>query len=281
MLSGPNRGEVISVPDEGLVLGRGGASDFLIEVSDVSREHARIVRIGDQFFITDLASTNGTFVNGVRARQEPLMLANGARLHLGAEARLAVRFQCDDEAALSRDLYRTAMRDGLTNAYNRRAFDLRMGAEVEEARLANRALGLIIFDVDHFKNLNDRWGHQAGDEALREIASCLRASLRRGDFLSRYGGEEFAVIVRDATLVEALEVAERCRIAVSRHRFVVGHEIVSLSLSAGVSCFSDLEEGQVSSAQMIRLADQALYRSKREGRNRVSVHGDTRAPTLS
>jgi diguanylate cyclase (GGDEF)-like protein len=185
------------------------------------------------------------------------------------------------EASLSRDLYRTAMRDGLTSAYNRRAFDLRLQSEIQEATLSGRPLGLLIFDVDFFKQLNDRWGHPAGDEALCEVADRLRLSLRRRDFFARYGGEEFAVIVRDATLAVALEVAERCRLAVESQRFVVGQEITDITVSVGVSCLTDITDEDGAASRILANADRALYRSKHEGRNRVSVYTNNLADEMA
>ncbi len=157
-----------------------------------------------------------------------------------------------------------ASQDSLTGIWNRGAFDKRLGEEVSRARRSKRPLSLMFLDIDHFKRLNDTFGHQAGDRVLAHVAQIIASSLRAHDFLARYGGEEFVVLMPDTASDAALQVAERVRNAVAETGFRFQGRPVQVTLSAGVADLNEDEEA----AALLERSDQALYRAKHEGRNR-------------
>jgi diguanylate cyclase (GGDEF)-like protein len=167
-----------------------------------------------------------------------------------------------------RALQSQANHDGLTGLFNKRHFMQNLGFMINDAEGSAKPLGLFIFDIDHFKQYNDTNGHPAGDELLKSLAHIVRANLRPGDLACRYGGEEFVVAMPDTDGVSTLNVAERIRQAIEKHRFA--HEESQpggrLTISGGVAYFPvDGTNG----TELLSHADQALYRAKATGRNRV------------
>ncbi|AFG36839.1 histidine kinase N-terminal 7TM domain-containing protein [Spirochaeta africana] len=152
-----------------------------------------------------------------------------------------------------------AERDGLTNVLNRRSFDEQLPVILHEASWEKRDVSLVMFDIDHFKNLNDTHGHQTGDNMLKDTARVVSDCLRQGDIIARYGGEEFAVILPGSPLAAAAEIAERMRAAVER--------TLDITISLGVAASTRLET--LDSENLIERADLALYAAKHNGRNRV------------
>lgn len=157
-----------------------------------------------------------------------------------------------------------SFKDPLTDVYNRRYFTVRMEEEFKRHTRFHEPLSLAILDVDHFKDVNDRFGHRAGDEALRDIARLLLKHSRSFSVVTRYGGDEFAIILVNTTKTGAVTYAERVRSVVEQHPFRHGATTVSL----GVAC---LPEHGSSAEDLIVAADRSLYDAKRLGRNRVSA----------
>lgn len=188
---------------------------------------------------------------------------------LKARVRSAIRIQ-----QLLRMLSQRAQVDGLTALWNRSYFDQRLAAEVAEARRHQLDLSLVLCDVDHFKGVNDRYGHPFGDEVLALFASILMGG-RSSDIPCRYGGEEFGVILPSNTLEEALEAAERYRRAFEAHRWKRHPDLV-LTASFGVAQFRR-ESPDAGAADLVARADAALYAAKRAGRNQVASAAWTRA----
>ncbi|MFU8896535.1 MAG: DUF484 family protein [Gammaproteobacteria bacterium] len=170
-------------------------------------------------------------------------------------------------------LVRSGITDVLTGLYNRRYLQYRLVDELARAHREQRPLACLMLDVDHFKSVNDQWGHQAGDEVLAQIAQVIREQCRECDIPLRYGGEEFAVLLPGATAPEAGAVADRIRVAVAASEFVLpGGAALQLTVSAGVSCAAPLqtsEEFKPRGDRLIAEADVQLYRAKSEGRNRT------------
>lgn len=168
-------------------------------------------------------------------------------------------------------LHLAATRDGLTQVLNRTAFKRAAEAEIGATgrRRARDAVHhtLLIIDADHFKKINDRLGHHVGDEALTAIAATLRRSVRQDDLVGRLGGEEFAILLRDAGLEEARIVAERLRLAIERLEVGPADRRTRLSVSAGGVAF----RGPVAFQALYKMADANLYQAKRTGRNRVEL----------
>jgi diguanylate cyclase (GGDEF)-like protein len=181
---------------------------------------------------------------------------------LKARVRSAIRIQ-----KLLRMLSQRAQLDGLTALWNRAYFDQRLAAEFAEAARHNRPLSLVLCDIDHFKSVNDRYGHPFGDEVLSQFAAILMGG-RASDIPCRYGGEEFGVVLPATSASEAAEVAERFRSAFESYRWR-GHPDLVLTASFGVAELRSLAAG-ARPTELVSLADMALYNSKRAGRNRVS-----------
>ncbi len=169
------------------------------------------------------------------------------------------------------DLLAQSVRDGLTGLYNRRFLDSAMQLEERRAKRSKRPFGVLMLDLDHFKHLNDRFGHDAGDTVLRELARILQAQTRGGDLACRYGGEEFVIVMPGATIESSLQRAEQLHAAIAATRFThLGRFIGRVTASIGVGAFPLNGETW---AAVLREADQALYRAKRGGRNRLEVAG--------
>ncbi|MDQ4131315.1 MAG: sensor domain-containing diguanylate cyclase, partial [Actinomycetota bacterium] len=172
-----------------------------------------------------------------------------------------------DNAWLLERVQELAETDGLTGIANRRTFESVLELEVTRAFRNGDKVSLVMADIDHFKKLNDTYGHQTGDQVLREVAAALGQGCRDIDIVARYGGEEFAVILPSCGEAEALEIAERLR------QVVAGADTaVSVSTSAGVATYP---VNAASSAQLVQAADEVLYESKRAGRNRVTMSSRT------
>jgi len=179
------------------------------------------------------------------------------------------------ETRLSESLEREealATRDSLTGLPNRRALYDRARAELNRAEREKRSVGVIMLDIDHFKLINDRFGHAAGDEALRRVAEVLQKSKRDYDYTGRWGGDEFLTILPGTSMLQAGLVAERIRASIDMVRLEVGGaDIVELRSSLGVACASPATS-PIGIDDLLNQADGALYRAKADGRNRVCLH---------
>jgi diguanylate cyclase (GGDEF)-like protein len=180
------------------------------------------------------------------------------------------RDQLDTLFARVTALERLSITDGLTQIHNRRYFQDRLREEFRRAQRYDDALSLILIDLDHFKRLNDTYGHPVGDIVLCDVAGALQRSVRETDLLARYGGEEFAILLPRTPLAGALTVAERVWREVSALQTGGSQQSLRVTASVGVSSFP--HHAVTNPDQLVRTADQALYRSKSEGRNRISLH---------
>ncbi|QUQ62684.1 diguanylate cyclase [Kutzneria sp. CA-103260] len=172
-------------------------------------------------------------------------------------------------AGLVSDQRRLAITDALTGLHTRRFFEAQLPIEVARARRGGGSLAVFIVDVDHFKSINDRYGHPAGDQALIEIAARLRGAARGGDVLARYGGEEFALLVPEASLSELQTIAERLRVRVASSPVAVSEDTwIAVTVSVGAACFPLHGD---SPNELVATADRALYVAKARGRDQVVV----------
>jgi diguanylate cyclase (GGDEF)-like protein len=269
-LEGATAGEIFVVPRGGLKVGRGRSVELPVDDEGVSREHASVAfEPGVGWVLTDLGSTNGTFVDGRSASR--LVLRDGDVIRFGA--RSALRFGLVDPQGeeLARHLYASSTCDLLTGAFNRRHFEERFQAEVSYAVRHNTELALFLFDLDHFKRINDPHGHAAGDTVLRHVAALVSSRLRMEDVFARYGGEEFAVILRNVDLASAARAADRLRGAVASAHPVHHGTMLSVSISVGCATLAECEVR--SCAHLVELADRRLYLAKAAGRNRIATAG--------
>jgi two-component system, cell cycle response regulator len=272
VIAGAHLGEIFPVEGE-MLIGRDAAANLrLPEDEGVSRRHARVTPVADGALLADLGSQNGTFVDGERVQER--LLKEGMKIRVGQTTVLKyARYDAVEEAA-QRQLLESALRDGLTRAFNRRYFVQRLAAEVRFAERHGQPLALLLIDLDEFKKINDGFGHLFGDDVLRAVVHILGDTLRAEDVLARYGGEEFAVLVRGANLSGARVLGERLRRVVKEMELTNPRgEPVALTVSVGISVFPLANAAEVPSEKMsqklIELADAALYRAKHAGRNRV------------
>lgn len=245
-------------------LGRQDDNDLVILDDGVSRRHARLERSGDGWLAMDVGSRNGTLLNGTMLSGMK-RLQNGDVLKLGS---VMIKFLSGDdvEAALWEEMFQLATTDGLTNLQNRHRFDQELVSECARVRRHGRELSLLILDIDHFKSVNDAFGHPAGDAVLTQVASTIRARIRKHDFAARIGGEELAVLMPETSLAGARQVAEELRRAVEHQ--VCAYAEAKLRVTVSIGC-AEYVSDDVEPASFMRRADEQLYRAKEAGRNRV------------
>lgn len=179
---------------------------------------------------------------------------------------------CLENVANQERLRHLGMTDPLTGAYNRRYFDQRLHEEANRALRSGQPLCCMMLDVDHFKRINDVFGHAAGDAVLREMTLHIKAQLRTSDVMARYGGEEFAVLLTQTEISPALVIAERIRQTVADAHFVIaGGTNLAVTLSLGAAMLDRTREPDTAAAALVEEADAAMYRAKNGGRNRVNA----------
>ncbi len=270
VLEGKELRRVHLLDRERTVVGRGLDCDIVLEDTGCSRRHAAAFCLpgepGGAVWVEDLGSTNGTFVNGERieGRRE---LVEHDRVRVGATL-LCFNLRDDLELETERQLIQLATIDPLTGLMNRGAFDQALDREFERAVRYGRVLSLLLVDIDHFKVVNDTWGHPVGDRVLAQIALALRSCLRNMDVAGRYGGEEFAVLLTETAEEGAAVAGERVRHAIGALDMVVGNDPVKVTASVGVVTWSPLF---ASPAELVAAADQTLYKAKHTGRNRTVI----------
>lgn len=265
VLAGKNVGETHRIDNTPMVLGRSSSAEVVLLDDGVSRKHARIVPTGSDIVLEDLKSSNGTRVNGEAISRQTL--CDGDTIRLGSTTILKFSFRDDLDEHFQQQMYEAALRDPLTKAYNRTFFLDRLETEVTHAKRNGGSLSLLLFDIDHFKQVNDTLGHVAGDMVLAELARVAQATVRSEDVFARYGGEEFGVLCRGIPLPVAGALGERLRAAVEACPFVEDGRRVAVTISVGVAAFPEVQADN--GAALIGAADEALYQAKHSGRNRV------------
>jgi two-component system, cell cycle response regulator len=277
LITGLNAGQVFPLEDGETILGRGREAHVRIDDVGVSRQHSRIVQAVDgSFVIEDMESTNGTFV-GARSVSRAA-LASGDHVQIGPNVVLKFALVDETEELLAKQLYESSTRDPLTGAFNRKYFVERLYSEVAYAVRHRSSLSVLIFDLDHFKNVNDTYGHLAGDQALRTVSAQVIKLIRAEDVFARYGGEEFVILVRGIDPRNVLFFAERVRRAIEKLVIVYESLRIQATISIGLACLAECRDpasGRPARGEhalgeaMLLLADERLYRAKSNGRNRV------------
>ena len=259
-------------PGTALVVGRAKTADIsLPDVSAISRRHARLRYRTESVVLEDMGSTNGTYVNDTRI-EDPTVLRSGDRFQVGG-VHFKFLQERDVENAYHEAIHDMVVRDGLTQISNRRHFEEESDRELARARRYDRPLTLVLFDLDHFKSINDTHGHLCGDLVLKEVVRLTKDFLRREQIFARIGGEEFAILTPEAHQEGGRVLAERLRARIGHHGFEYGGESFPVTCSYGVA---ELDAEMKSGKELYEAADQALYRSKNGGRNTVTVF--TREP---
>jgi diguanylate cyclase (GGDEF)-like protein len=247
------------------------------ESSVVEREQAASVTLGDadpavgadaRFACFPLIA-GGTPVGVVGVDPDPALTDQQRRILTTAAALLAVSIR---NAQLFREVHENSVRDSLTGCFNRRHTLEVMDAELRRARRSHMPLSVVMFDIDHFKQINDRLGHFAGDAVLAEVAARMKAVLRGSDVKCRYGGEEFLIVLPDTPVNGALRVADTLRRAIEQQPVVWNDQAIMVSASFGVTTTTP---GEVVPLNILARVDQALYRAKQDGRNCVRIAEQT------
>jgi len=256
-----------------VTLGRALDADVRLNDAKVSRLHACISTEVNQnsgatvFKIKDLKSTNGTLVNG-RAVSEAV-LNHGDKILIGDNL---FRFELLDEIdrAFQQQIQRLIGHDELTGLLTSKSFFSELRREAARAEEVSQPFCVLMMDLDHFKAVNDNYGHLVGNQTLQQVGAIIKAALRSGDVAARFGGEEFAACLLDADYLQGLVAAERVRRGVEEAVFSGSAEAhpaaprFKLTVSIGVACFPDDAGDPI---RLVELADSALYRAKRNGRN--------------
>src|SRR5215472_687916 len=249
-----------------VILGRSTDCQLQVDDDGISRRHARVgIDQNGQFRVVDLGSTNGTYVNGVRV--DAVVLRDGDKIQIGSNTVLKFSLQDQLDEQYQRSIYESATRDGLTRVFNKKYLLDSLRKEFAYSLRHRIPLSLAMFDVDHFKRINDTYGHQAGDYVLARIAQRISEVVRAEDLFARYGGEEFALMLRETVEEQAYVAAERCRRIVDTTDFNFGGTPIKVTISVGIATLLDSDFSQPE--DLIAAADRFLYRAKKLGRNRV------------
>ena len=248
--------------DDPLTIGRGQENRVVLDNDSVSRRHCRAEKRGPAWFIVDLDSTNGTYVNDEQVTE--LTLRRGDQVKVG-DTILKFLSGSDLEAQYHETIYNMTIVDGLTQINNKRYLMETLEREIPRARRHMRPLSVVMFDIDHFKSINDNYGHLAGDYVLKELATLVKGRLRPDDVLGRYGGEEFLAALPETDLEGAASIAEDLRRRIEERRFVFEGETIAVTVSLGCGEL----DGKMDVTGLIKAADEKLYAAKNSGRNRV------------
>lgn len=276
-------GELMAVPipleREIVTLGRALEADVRINDAKTSRLHAQITTERDEetderrFHLRDLNSKNGTLLNGHQV--DEAFLQSGDKIGIGNQL---LRFEMLDEIdrEFQMQIYRLLAHDELTGLLSSRSFFFELRREAGRATSENRPFCVLMMDLDHFKRVNDTFGHVTGSKTLEEASNIITRSLRAGDVASRFGGEEFAVFLLDADIQQGLTAAERIRQRMADFEFTVTRQLGDsfpdkhhVTISIGVASFPEDSRDPI---ELVEMADAALYRAKQTGRNRVCAY---------
>jgi two-component system, cell cycle response regulator len=268
-MEGSDIGKVVSLVGTEFSIGRRSECSLVLKYEGVSRNHAQISLRDGVYILEDLGSANGTLVQGRKVQRHRLQ--DGDVLQFGPLVSFRYSITDAEETDMMNQLYEASVRDSLTGAYNREYLSERLNSEIAFALRHKSDTSLIMFDLDHFKRVNDGYGHQAGDLVLVEVCKQVAASLRTEDVLARYGGEEFAISVRGIDRVGTAQLAERLRVGTHRS---IRFQDSDIPISASVGCAMLNEcEGEPTAEKLIAIADRRLYLAKHGGRNRVVSAG--------
>jgi diguanylate cyclase (GGDEF)-like protein len=272
VLTGLQEGAIFGVYGPETVIGRGHRAEIEMHDDGVSRRHCVVtcdnIDVPDEVprcFIEDLGSSNGTQLNAGRVTGR-MPLSQKDRITIGSTV-LGFFLRSESELRRNESMYEWATRDALTGLDNRHQFLCGLRHHLALAKRRGETLALLLIDVDHFKRVNDRYGHEVGDKALRHLAGVMRGCVRPSEMMARWGGEEFAVIVPGTKAGESAALGERIRAAVAESPLSESEQTIDLAVSIGVT---SLRPGDTVNS-MFERADRRLYGAKEQGRNRVVV----------
>lgn len=270
VVGGELNGSIFNLMPGESVVGRNPDCTVSLDFHGISRRHFTVEVEEEKVFLTDLGSANGTYLNNVKV-ESPQDLKRGDMIKIGA---IAMKYipKGDPERLTYDKLHEEANTDGLTKCYNKTYFNNHLELEVKKSKVTGKPLTLIIFDLDHFKKLNDNFGHDAGDFVLKEKARIIRENgIRNGDIFARYGGEEFCILLPNTNLKQGFEIAERLRSLIEKHEFIYDKKRLPVTASIGIA---DYRQGVANGTDLFKRADSAVYKSKEGGRNQVNFFKD-------
>jgi diguanylate cyclase (GGDEF)-like protein len=255
-----------------MTIGRSSKADIKIDDGLISREHVKFKFLSkDKILIEDLASKNGTYINQVKIKKHTLL--NGDRIKIGSTI---FKFGTFDqiEKQFQNNLFMSSIRDALTNIYNRKYFLESLKKEFSYAKRHKEPVGLIMFDIDKFKAVNDTYGHIAGDSILKEVVITVNSAIREEDVFARTGGEEFALILKKSNLKETTQLAGRLRALFDGKYFTIDKTDISITITISSGC--DIYDGTKyeTMEDFIEAVDKLMLAAKKAGRNRVITPKD-------
>jgi two-component system cell cycle response regulator len=270
LIKGTPQGHRYFITADEMVIGRDPAADISIPDNSISRKHARIKQSGGTVTIEDLGSSNGTSVNSKKlepgnvvtlSKEDMIKLGNSIVKYLPAG---------ELEIVFYGNLNQAANTDPMTKCFNKGYFLEAIEAEVKRAKALSTPISLMFFDLDHFKKVNDTYGHEGGDFVLKEFTNLVRSLglIQKSDIFARYGGEEFCLMMPSKTAQEAGKIAETIRGKVQMHEFNYEGQRIPVTTSLGVA---ELKSDMETATDLIKASDKALYESKKGGRNRVTL----------
>ncbi|AKU89637.1 GGDEF domain-containing protein [Vulgatibacter incomptus] len=266
VIYGQGLGRLIPLDGHVLGIGRDPANRVVVEQESVSRRHCEIRVRDGQAFLQDLGSTNGTYLNDseIHPPREEL-LRSGDLLKVGGTI-FKYLGAGSVEASYHEEIYRMAIVDGLTEVNNRRYLLEFLDREMARCNRHDRPLSLLVFDLDHFKQINDTHGHLAGDAVLRELSLSVKRLMRKEELLARFGGDEFVVVLPESTAEQARAFSQRLLTLVGSLRIVFEKREIPVSISIGIASMSPRF---TEPALFIEEADANLLAAKRYGRGRA------------
>ncbi|OFZ20038.1 MAG: diguanylate cyclase [Bdellovibrionales bacterium RBG_16_40_8] len=251
------------------VIGRAPTSYIHVAERSLSKSHAKLVISSGEVSIMDLESTNRTAINNILISPlKPYKLKNNDQIKAG---NIIFKFleRGNIETVSVAQTFNKAIIDSLTGIYNRGALNAQGIDVFNKSRVLGTPLSVIVFDIDHFKQVNDTYGHPTGDYVLKDLTRVVRESLIRGnDYFARYGGEEFCLLLLGSPIRQVEDIGERIRRTIQEHRFNFEGKNLPLTISVGIST---IQEQDKSWSDIFNRADKALYAAKTGGRNRVSL----------
>jgi two-component system cell cycle response regulator len=271
VVAGASLGAMHPVDSTGVTIGREPENSVALDDVNASRRHAVVIEVDGKVLVRDLDSKNGTYVGNEQITEHELQ--DNDLIHVG---RNTLKYLSGDSAeqAYYQQLHSKASEDALTELPNRRYFDQVLDREFARAKRGEEDLVLVMADIDHFKNVNDTYGHLCGDTVLRTFARVLKDRVRRSEFFARYGGEEFAFILPGASLIAARIFSEAVVDIIAEHAFTYDDREIPITVSLGGALLNsemnDVED-------LIEAADKNLYEAKETGRNKavLSAHRPT------
>lgn len=268
VVGGDLNGTLFDLTEQVTGVGRNADNSIALEFNGVSRYHFKLHAQPDTHVLEDSGSKNGTYLNNKRVEGQAT-LSKGDIIKIGS---IALKYlpKGDPERLTYDKLNLEANTDKHTGCYNKGYFNNRITLEVNKSKVTGDPLSLIIFDLDHFKKLNDNFGHDAGDYVLKEMAMLIRTNgIREQDVFARYGGEEFVILLPKTNLKQSFEIAERLRKLIENKEFMYDGKRLPVTASIGVA---DYRQGVNTGTDLFKRADEAVYKSKEGGRNQVQFY---------